>query len=618
MHPPPPTIGFTSGTVSETALAGTSRVDIATLKQQARTLEQEGSVGEALAVYQQILSELDAIGGIRQELPLLIKIGDLQVKAGDVDGAVDMYERAAGEYATQGAAQPVMSLCVKIVRADPQAVGAYLRLARRLLEAGYTDGARSVLMDYAQRAKLDKTRQGLEILAGRAEDEVKRVLSKAIDVAAERVPKRPARPPRPAPPPREEPREPPPPPEPPTPKKRITVPVGALDAEPEPNLLQQRPPEPRPEVVAEPPSPKPDLQAPKKRFTVPVGALDAESEPNLLRQRPPEPRPEVTPESLFPKPEDLQAPVLPHVPATPPPAVSPPVAPPLPAPGFVEPLQIEAVAPSPPAPPPPPLPPPAPPPAPPMRVSSELVLEPSFAPTPAAEPRPEEPVTGRPSRVSRSQPRLSRVSVATPRPSPRGPRRLWPMVGVVVIVGGVGALLWLRVIPPDRVPSWLPQRQPEPVEVQPEPWRPVEPAPDTLMARDTATAEPVAAAEPAPSAAAPQPALPPLPPPTLPPGVVLSGTVYVVLGLAIESVEEILRETRPGFRIAQVLGSGQRIMLEEFPADTTIEGEIGVTGLPGDTVVGHVRIGGVDVTLKGVISETLAVELLQRLVQVRP
>lgn len=99
---------------------------------------------------------------------------------------------------------------------------------------------------------------------------------------------------------------------------------------------------------------------------------------------------------------------------------------------------------------------------------------------------------------------------------------------------------------------------------------------------------------------------------------VLSGVVYVVLGLPIESVVEISPENRLGFRIAQVLDSGHRIILDEFPADTTIEGEIGVTGLPGDTVVGHVRIGGVDVTLKGVIPETLVVELLQRLVQVRP
>lgn len=188
------------------------------------------------------------------------------------------------------------------------------------------------------------------------------------------------------------------------------------------------------------------------------------------------------------------------------------------------------------------------------------------------------------------------------------------MVGLVVVLGGVGALLWFRVIPLDRLRNLLPQRQPEPVQVRPEPRRPVQPAPDTVMARDTAAAAPVAAPTPR---AARRPAPPPRPP-TLPPGVVLSGTVYVVSGFMVESVEEISPDNRLGFRIAQVLDSGQRIMLEEFPAESSVEGEIGVSGLPGDTVVAHVRIGGVDVTLKGVIPEALAVDLLQRLVQVRP
>ncbi len=580
-----------------TALAGTPRVDIAELKQQARALEQQGDVGEALAVYRQILSALDAIGGIRQELPLLIKIGDLQLKAGDVDGAVDMYERAASEYATQGAAQPVMSLGVKIVRADPQAVGAYLRLARRLLDNGFTDGARDVLMDYAQRAKLEKTREGLERLAGHAEDEVKRVLAKAIDAAEERVP------------------------------KRTPYAERAASSEPAPS-----------EEEAEEPPPEPPT--PKKRLTVPVGALDAEPEPDLLQQHPPEPRPEPKLEDLFPTAADLQAPAAPHgsprasPPVAPPLPTGAPVAPPLPtgAPvvpplrtiGPMEPPKIETLPFLPETA--PPLPPgPAAPAPPPLRASQQLVFEPSFEPpTPepsllppahAAEPRREEPVTRRPSRPSRPHARPSQVATAAPRPSRRpAPRWLGRVVGLVVVLGGVGALLWFRVIPLDRLRNLLPQRQPEPVQVRPEPRRPVQPAPDTVMARDTAAAAPVAAPTPR---AARRPAPPPRPP-TLPPGVVLSGTVYVVSGFMVESVEEISPDNRLGFRIAQVLDSGQRIMLEEFPAESSVEGEIGVSGLPGDTVVAHVRIGGVDVTLKGVIPEALAVDLLQRLVQVRP
>ncbi|MBI2402257.1 MAG: hypothetical protein HYV20_05890 [Gemmatimonadetes bacterium] len=476
-------------------------MDIAALKQQARALEQQGDIGEALAVYRQILSELDAIGGIRQELPLLIKIGDLQLKAGDVDGAVDMYERAASEYATQGAAQPVMSLGVKIVRADPQAVGAYLRLARRLLDGGYTDGARDVLMDYAQRAKLEKTREGLERLAGHAEEEVKRVLAKAIDAAEERVPKR------------------------------------------TPYAERAAPPEPPPSEEAEEP---PEPPTPRKRLTVPVGALDAEPEPDLLQLHPPEPRPEPKPEDLFPTAADLQAPVMPPAQPVAPPLptgapVAPrlptgaPVVPPLPTIGPMEPPKIETVPFLPDTAPPLPTAPGAPAP-PPLRASQELVFEPSFeppthtpsplAPAPAAEARREEPVTRRPSRTSRPVPRPSRVAAAAPRPSRPAPRWLGRVVGLVVVLGGVGALLWFRVIPLDRLRNLLPQRQPEPVEVRTEPRRPIERAPDTVMARDTATAPRVTRA-PAPAAAARRPAAPPRPP-TLPPGVVLSGTVYVV------------------------------------------------------------------------------------------
>lgn len=578
-------------------------MDISDLKQQARILEQQGNASEALAMYRLILAELDAIGGIRQELPLLIKIGDLQLKAGDVDTAVESYERAAGEYATQGAAQPVASLCTKIVRADPQAVGAYLRLARRLLDNGHIAGARDVLVDYAKRAKLDKTREGLERLADREDEEIKRVLAKAIDAAEERVPKRipwARRAPAPTPQPPEE--EPPPPDEeePPPTRKRLTVPVGALDAEPEPDLLQLRPPEPRPEPKIEDLFPKPeDLHPP---------VTPAASAPSLAP-----PLPTSAPS------------VVPSMPAAPPPL--PTVPPPLPtaAPGPPEPPRIETIPSLPEMPPPlPPLP-SEPSSVPPLRVSQELVIDSSFSssfstspptpspPPPPPEPRPEERPARR-SRPSHPHPRPPQVAVAPRRPSRPAPRWLWPTILGVIVVGGVGALLWFRVIPLDRLRSLLPKRQqPAPVEVRtPPPRRAPAPRPDTVMARDTAKAQQV----PAPAR---EPAAPPLRPPPLPPGVMLSGTVYVVSGLMIESVEEFSPENRLGFRIAQRLDSGQRIILEEFPTDTPgAEGEIGVSGLPPDTVVGHVRVGGVDVTLKGVIPDAVAVELLQRLVQVRP
>jgi hypothetical protein len=564
-------------------------VDIAGLKQQARTLEQQGNLGQALETYRQILSDIDAIGGIRQELPVLIKIGDLYHKTGDIDQAIDMFERAAGEYAAQGAAQPVMSLCVKIVRADPQAVGAYLRLARRLLEAGFTDGAREVLMDYAQRAKLVKTREGLERLAGRADDEVKRVLAKAIDSAEERAPKRTPHPPAAAAPPTPEPAEPEadePPPEP--PKKRLTVPVGAMDLEP--SLLEMRPPEPRPEP---PPA-------------------------------------EVTPASAFPTAEDLQAPVLPEAPAAPPlppptpplAAASPPIEPP-PAPVPMDGLLSTLPPPAEPAPPPPSREP---------RLSvpiMEAMVEP---PPPAAQAhaaqdswaQQEPPRASRPD--LRTDPRFSRPSMRAASPPLGASRRarssrkgVTTLVGFLVLAGGIAALIYFNVIPLDWIKGLLPWGKEQPAETAAPPPapEPIAVQPDTVMARDTATAQPPVAT--APAVPVEEPPAPP-PAPRLPPGVSLTRSIMAVGGMRIESVSEIESNGRTGIGLVQVSPTGERVILEEFPTDTVgAAGEIGVTGIPPDTVVGHVRMADLEIQIKGVgILEDRIVQFLQQLVEIRP
>lgn len=580
-------------------------MDIAELKQQARAQEQQANLGQALETYRQILSEIEAIGGIRQELPVLIKIGDLYLKIGDVDQAVDSYERAAGEYAAQGAAQPVMSLCTKIIRADPQAVGAYLRLARRLLDSGFPDGAREVLIDYAQRGKLDKTREGLERLAGRADDEVKRVLARAIDVAEERIPRRTPRPKAPPPLP-----QPPPQPvaqepvtlEPAGPTKRLTVPVGALDAELDPNLLEMRPPEPRP---AEPSAPSPP--------------------------------PEVVPQQAFPTAEDLQAPLLPEAPPPRAGPVAPPPPPPTPAPPR---LDVEATI----APPmdgmlptmPPPAAPPSAEPPPPPRLSvplMEAVVEPPLVSRSAdawgeertRPSRPSHAIPEEPHPPSRPHPRPSRASVRMAAPArPSRASWFWRVLGLMVVVGGVvGVLVWRQVIPLDRLRTLLRQAEQKVATAppaQPAAQPPAARRPDTVMARDTATmgAPTTANPTPPPPPAAERPRRPVRP--TLPPGVSLTRSVMLVSGLRVESVSPIEAAGKTGFSIVQVLSTGQRLILEEFPADTVgAGGEIGLTGIPPDTVVGHVRMADLEIVMKAAgISEDRMVQFLQDLVQVKP
>jgi hypothetical protein len=266
-----------------------------------------------------------------------------------------------------------------------------------------------------------------------------------------------------------------------------------------------------------------------------------------------------------------------------------------------------------------------------------MEIEASLAPLPEPQPRGsiEAPEPEAAVQAAARSPRWSRARPSARAPSPKW---LWPAAAAVVVLGGAAALIWLRIVPLDRLRGLASRSTPEtsgpPPVSQPAPVTPDSVmARDTaaLMARDTATliardtatlppAAPPAAttpAETAPRQPPPERALPPAPP-TLPPGVSLTRPVVVVQGLKIETVVPVSAEGREGFAITQVLRTGQRIVLEEFPSDTAGAGEIAITSLPGDTVVGHVRASGLEVSLKGVLAEDLVVQLLLQLVEVRP
>jgi hypothetical protein len=489
-------------------------------------------------------------------------------------------------------------LCVKGLRADPQYIAVYLRMARKLLDAGHAAPARELLMDYAQRAKLAKTREGLEKLVGRPEEEVKRVLEKAISSAEQKVPPRPPRraapaaPPRPAAPP-EPPLQPPPESHP----KRFTVELGALDAEPTPELLKQaKAAEERHEPVPEsPPPPEPE---PLKRITVELGAFDEVPAPEPPHKpRLSGPRPQPTPDLTVPSPEDLQAPVLPPPPpAAPPHHTSPHIGPTLP------PLPLEPALPP---------------------ISGPAAAPAEPAPRPAAEP----PPPRRPSRAFVRAP-----AARSRRARTRGRGWLWPLLVLVLLGAGV-ALVEFGVIPAGPLTNLLSRGQKAALSTARQASRAVLPGDtgrsDTIMARDTAgavTPRPAPAGGPAPTPRQPQtrPEVLPTPPPALPaaavlpPGTTLSRSVIVVQGLTIDGVREISEGGKPGFEISQVLPTGGHVVLREFPSDSAASGEISVSGLAADTVIGTTWYGGFSVTLRGVLREEAAVQLLQQLVEVRP
>jgi hypothetical protein len=158
-------------------------VDVTSLKQQATALEQQGRDAEAAGLYRQILDGLEGSPGIKRELPLYAKAGDLLLKSGDARGAIEMYERAAEHYAQHGSSKSIIVLCLRVLRADRKQTNVYLRFAHRLLDCGHVEASRAVLIDYATRGKLTKTEQRLESLAGLPEDEVRGHLEQLFEKA---------------------------------------------------------------------------------------------------------------------------------------------------------------------------------------------------------------------------------------------------------------------------------------------------------------------------------------------------------------------------------------------------------------------------------------------------
>ncbi len=158
-------------------------MDIATLKDEARSLEQQDRTAEALALYRKILAHLEGTSGILRELPLYVKAGDLNLKLGDAKTAIAMYERAAKRYAQYGSGKSVVALCTKVLRVDPSRTYVYLTHARLMIERGHVAEAAKVLAGYSERTKLGKAHEVLQRLSDGDDSEVRPVLEMLLEVA---------------------------------------------------------------------------------------------------------------------------------------------------------------------------------------------------------------------------------------------------------------------------------------------------------------------------------------------------------------------------------------------------------------------------------------------------
>lgn len=158
-------------------------VDVKTRKQKARALAQKGDPKNALAVYREILEYLEGTKGILRELPLYVKAGDLCLEVGDTKAALAMYDKAGQLYAEHGSGKSVIAVCGKILAVLPEGVNTHLHYARLLIEGGHVGEARKVLVNYAAVFDLAKVRQALESMEGRSDTDVMPVLEMVLEMA---------------------------------------------------------------------------------------------------------------------------------------------------------------------------------------------------------------------------------------------------------------------------------------------------------------------------------------------------------------------------------------------------------------------------------------------------
>ncbi|HEX9167281.1 MAG TPA: tetratricopeptide repeat protein [Gemmatimonadales bacterium] len=117
------------------------------LKEAARRHELRDEWRKAIEIYHRALADL-AQAGEPADPSLHNRIGDLEVKAGDLNGALQAYEHAVDAYADQGFFNNAIALCGKILRVDPARTVAYLRLAELHARKNVAGEVRRNLTEY--------------------------------------------------------------------------------------------------------------------------------------------------------------------------------------------------------------------------------------------------------------------------------------------------------------------------------------------------------------------------------------------------------------------------------------------------------------------------------------
>ncbi len=123
-------------------------MNIEALKEQARRHEQREEWSKALDQY---LKAIDKLGEEEDpDIALYNRVGDLQVRLGDIDAAMVHYEKAIDFYVEAELANNAIALCRKITRSAPNRASAYLRMGQIRARQGFLVDARQNFLTYAE------------------------------------------------------------------------------------------------------------------------------------------------------------------------------------------------------------------------------------------------------------------------------------------------------------------------------------------------------------------------------------------------------------------------------------------------------------------------------------
>ncbi len=144
------------------------------LKQKAREHEQREEWRKAMDLYTEALNRADDEDDA--DIALHNRMGDLRVRVGDLDGAVEAYQQAIDLYLEADLPNNALAVCRKLERNAPDRPSVILRMGQIRVRQGFVVDARKDFLNYAERqltrGDSDEALRALEEFASLVPDDV--------------------------------------------------------------------------------------------------------------------------------------------------------------------------------------------------------------------------------------------------------------------------------------------------------------------------------------------------------------------------------------------------------------------------------------------------------------